>query len=623
MRRELICGMILGFAGLLPAASPEATNEPYGVCAHISRGKLANAEEEFKRMTEADIGWVRTDFDWDRVEPERGEWTFSHLDRVVELALREKINILPILDYDVAWARPAWKNLDLWGDYVRRTVSRYAKDLRYWEVWNEQNGIGFWRDTPSGTNYAPLLKRAYEEIKKIDPNLTVLYGGTAGVPLPYIEDSLKAGAGKYFDAMNIHPYHWQGVPELMIPELKDLRALLKKYGVGEKPIWITEVGWSTALPPTLYRSILPAVFAKIKIDPSKVDAAIVCDPAAGFPGGIDFDASRQLPVFRKIDVIKLAQLNGLDVQRYPVLIPALGEDFPGAYVPALSDYVRRGGTLLLLSGLPFYYDVQLDGKGGSKRVQVADKFLKTFHIGWETWWTGSGIPRKETYQKPAPEFENAFSIPFKPIGRFLNDRNLAPGDEFIPVVEAGTDHYKGAIAALYKLNSNLKGNVIVCTAMAATETVSEERQAELLPRTFLIALANGVPRIFWYNFRSAEWDPTEREAHFGIVRKDLTPKPAFQAYRTLTELCPSGSTVPELRKTGNVYVADWTRPDGVRTWAVWTAFASERVRLNIKGNVRKVQNHLGEIQAASQTEFLASPSVLYLTGPESVEIGIR
>ena len=26
--------------------------------------------------------------------------------------------------------------------------------------------------------------------------------------------------------------------------------------------------------------------------------------------------------------------------------------------------VRRGGTLLLPAGLPFYYDLQLDGKGG-------------------------------------------------------------------------------------------------------------------------------------------------------------------------------------------------------------------------------------------------------------------
>lgn len=136
----------------------------------------------------------------------RGPGISAASTKLIPLAKQANVSILPILDYDVPWATPAWRHPDAWGGYVRRIVSRYAKDLRYWEVWNEQNGSGFWRDRPSGANYVPLLKRAYEEIKKIDPELTVLYGGTAGVPLGYIEDSLKAGAGAYFDVMNIHPY---------------------------------------------------------------------------------------------------------------------------------------------------------------------------------------------------------------------------------------------------------------------------------------------------------------------------------------------------------------------------------------------------------------------------------
>ena len=205
-------GMAFAAVGFSLAAAPAVTDNPYGVCAHVSRGELDIAPQEFKRMHEADINWVRTDFDWHGVEPKQGAWDFSRLDKLIPLAKQANVSILPILDYDVPWATPAWRHPDAWGGYVRRIVSRYAKDLRYWEVWNEQNGSGFWRDRPSGANYVPLLKRAYEEIKKIDPELTVLYGGTAGVPLGYIEDSLKAGAGAYFDVMNIHPYHWQGVP---------------------------------------------------------------------------------------------------------------------------------------------------------------------------------------------------------------------------------------------------------------------------------------------------------------------------------------------------------------------------------------------------------------------------
>ncbi len=624
MKLKWMFSALLGATALTLPAAPETMDDPYGVCAHVSRGALPGAIKDFQKMHEAKINWVRTDFDWDRIQKTQGgEWSYLHLDNVIAQAKKDKINILPILNYDVVWARPAWKNLDLWGEYVRRTVSRYSKDLRYWEVWNEQNHQGFWRDTPSGTNYVPLLKRAYEEIKKIDPELTVLYGGTAGVPLSFIEDSLKAGGGKYFDAMNIHPYHWQGTPELMIPELVDLQTLLKKYNVGEKPIWITEVGWSTATPPSLFRDMLPAVFERAGVNPAKATLAMVADPDAGFPGCMDFDATRNLPEFQKIETLTLAQLKNLSVKRYPVLIPAIGEEFPGAYIPALRDYVKRGGTLLLMSGLPFYYDIQLDGKGGSKRVQVNDKFLKEFHIGWEAWWTNKNVPNQEKYQKAAPGFENKFNVPFKPFGRFLHGRNMRSGDEFIPVIEAGTDNYKGALTALYKLNSELKGNVIVCTSMVMTETVTEERQAEMLPRTYLIAFAHGVPRVFWYCFRSGEWDPTEREAHFGVVRKNMDSKPGFVAYQTLTELCPSGSTRPELTKVGKSYVANWTRPDGVKTWAIWTANGSEKLRLTLQGKVLEARNHLGEAVKLTENEYVASSAMLYLVGPKSITVRIR
>ena len=603
------------FAAGLSLSAAEILNDPYGVCAHVSRAELAVAPQEFDRLREADIRWVRTDFDWSGIEKRQGDWNYAHLDKLTALAAGSGINLLPILDYDVPWATPAWKNPDVWGAYVRRTVSRYAKQLRYWEVWNEQNHERFWRDTPNGKNYVPLLKRAYEEIKAIDPALTVLYGGTAGVPLSYIEDSLAAGAGNCFDVMNIHPYHWQGTPELLIRDLKDLKALMKKYRI-DKPIWITEVGWSTARSSAFYRQVLPAVFRRAGIDPAQVTAAVIEESA----GMSNFNPEFNLPGFKAIDRIGFDQLEHLDAGQYPVLVPAVGEEFPARYIPALVEYVKHGGTLLLPSGLPFYYALQPDGEGGTRKVRVNAKYLSRFHIGWDAWWTKQGVPKKETYQKPAPEFAGKFEAGFNPAGRFLHDRNLKGNDRFIPVIEAGAGSYKGAVAALYKLDSDLKGNIIVCTATSAFETVPEERQAELLPRTYLIALANGVERVFWYNFRSGEWSPDAREAHFGIVRRNLEAKPAFTAYRTLTKLCPSGSTVPELTRSNGVYTASWRRPDGVRVHALWTAHQPQPVKLEIDGQNVKALNHLGEEQPLPGGTFTARPAPLYLEGAESMTV---
>lgn len=610
----------LATAGFTAIAAPAVIDNPYGVCAHVSRGgELPIASQEFIRMQEAGINWVRTDFDWSGVEPKQGEWKFGHLDTLVPLAAKDKINILPILDYDVDWARPAWKNLEPWSEYIRRTVSRYSKQLRYWEVWNEQNHERFWKDTVSGTNYVPLLKRSYEEIKKIDPNLTVLYGGTAGVPLSYIEDSYKAGAGKYFDVMNVHPYNWQSIPEAMIPQLEALQALMKKYGLENKPLWITEVGWSTAKQRISFNGMLPEICRNAGIDPAVSTAALVRDPDMGYPGTQNVDPAQNFAGFKGTAFITLAQLKNLDVKQYPLLLPTLGEEFPAAYLGDLLDYVRRGGTLLLPAGLPFYYDLQLDGKGGVNKVQVNDTYLKRFRLGWDAWWTKEGVPKKETWQKLTPGFEKQAKPKFKAAGRFLHDRNLQPGDRFIPIIEAGTDNYKGVVTALYRFDSDLKGNIIVSTLPTTSETITEERQAEFLPRTYLIALSHGVRRIFWYNFRSGEWEPDEREAHFGIVRKDLSPKPGFIAYRTLTRLCPSGSTVPTFETSGAFYLSGWTRPDGVKVWALW-ALSPRQATLQVGGTITEARNHLGETVAVPSGSCTVGPGVLYLVGPDSVSI---
>ncbi|UKI29622.1 MAG: hypothetical protein L6W00_16270 [Lentisphaeria bacterium] len=209
----------------------------------------------------------------------------------------------------------------------RRVVSRYSNDLRYWEVWNEQNIDGFWRDKADGENYTRLLRRTCEEIKKINPNLLILYGGTAGVPLDFIEKSFVAGAGQYFDIMNIHPYHWQGTPEWMIPQLQDLKAMMKKYRL-QKPIWITEVGWSTALPNKFYLNVLPAAFEKAGIDPAQSTLGVIHAPEENFPLLQEANIRYNFSYFKEIKRFSFRQLRNLNPKQCQVLIPAIGETFP-------------------------------------------------------------------------------------------------------------------------------------------------------------------------------------------------------------------------------------------------------------------------------------------------------
>ena len=92
----------------------------------------------------------------------------------------------------------------------------------------------------------------------------------------------------------------------------------------------------------------------------------------------------------------------------------------------------------------------------------------------------------------------------------------------------------------------------------ATDTgpygVSEAQQAQYLVRTYLLALSTGYVReVNWYDFQDDGPDPANHEHRFGIVRLDLSPKPAYTAYANLVRQIGAGH-----------YVGDLSLPEGVR-----------------------------------------------------------
>lgn len=605
---------IIVYAGIACLAAGEplpVLNDPYGICSHVSRTGIWDwpfAQRNFSRMNDAGISWVRTDWDWYTVEPEKGKWNFEQFDRLAELAQRKGINILPIL------ASPAWAGAevksgryDSWRNYVRTVVGRYGRQFRYWEVWNEPNYTAFL--TPGG-KYVPLLKASYEEIKKTDPSVQVLHAAACGIDLKYIEESFKAGSGNCFDVMNLHPYNWNTTPErMLLPDLDKLKALMEKYKLSDKPIWITETGWSTfPVASDFWLKQLPAALSHLGIDPEKSAIALVSDPDEGVNGFAVNSAEAHFPYFGSSKKITLRQIRELDVKRYPVLVPAVRWEFPSQYMPDLVSYVKRGGTLVLPCGQPFRYDVQPDGRGGFRKLPADRKWLEALHIDW----TGTG---KLTYCRTAPQFIGKFDCKPGPENVLLTGRSLKPGDRFIPMTEAGNDKLSGARSAIYRLDSDLKGNLIInLDWLPIPQSVTEETQAQFLPRAFLIAFSRGVERFFWYSLRSRGLKENDRESHFGICRSNLKPKPAYDAYRTLTRLCPSGSTVPRLSRKDGVWIADWKRPDGTGVLAVWTEFGSRKIRLHTAGKVSDAVDYLGKKLALPQDEFTATPGIVYFSG---------
>lgn len=138
----------------------------------------------------------------------------------------------------------------------------------------------------------------------------------------------------------------------------------------------------------------------------------------------------------------------------------------------------------------------------------------------------------------------------------------------------------------------------------------EDEQARRLTRIFLINFAYGIDKVFWYNFRSCEMDSTCSEDNFGVVHKDLSPKPAYYAYKTLISMCPPGSTRPKLNLDGYLFKAEWTRPDKKHVIAIWLKEGT--LDYYVKANSCRFYDYLGTMVKPKNNRVVISTGVLFI-----------
>ena len=148
--------------------------------------------------------------------------------------------------------------------FVGKVAARYRGRVLGYIIWNEPNLAVEWGGKqPDPTGYAALLKAAYRAVKAADPDARVVsaglastggHGDTAVDDRAYLEGMYAAGAAPYFDVLGAHPYGFAYPPDdprdahqgLNMARLEDLRDIMVKHGDLNKPVWATEMGWTTS-----------------------------------------------------------------------------------------------------------------------------------------------------------------------------------------------------------------------------------------------------------------------------------------------------------------------------------------------------------------------------------------
>ncbi len=259
IRTATLLGLCLALAG--PdngvAAAQRLPDTPFGIhgptYSHWLAEERPNLWEEGEAFLNVWAGtgatWARQDFWWSQCEPRPGEFVWDGFDRAVDAYERAGVNVFAILCYGSAWSKGVSPQTDedraAFGRYVYEMVRRYKGRVGAWEIWNEPNIQPFWEPRPDPELYTKLLKTAYENAKKADPNCVIVGGAMAGPDLRFLEGMYTHGAKDYMDVLSYHNYGQESDMLVEWPALQAMREVMKKHGDADKPIWHTETGFYT------------------------------------------------------------------------------------------------------------------------------------------------------------------------------------------------------------------------------------------------------------------------------------------------------------------------------------------------------------------------------------------
>jgi hypothetical protein len=279
---------------------PVADNGFNGQFYYQDRGRLLNMVNDLR------FNWITQQIEWMGTEIPKGVYYWGELDNVVNDARAHNINVLVSVVKAPSWETGGYNGFpkdpqDLY-DFMKAMADHFKGRVAAWMIYNEENLSGESGDV-NPARYVQVLKAGYLGVKAGDPNAIVVAGalaptgvndpqglrgpGEMGVlsDLNYLEQMYQYNNGEvrsYFDVMATHPYGFNNPPEDKWPDnpnmnpqfpvngngqidfynrsdsfyfrrIEEQRAIMEKYGDGEKQMWATEYGWCTDYRPDGYQ----------------------------------------------------------------------------------------------------------------------------------------------------------------------------------------------------------------------------------------------------------------------------------------------------------------------------------------------------------------------------------
>lgn len=234
----------LAFAVIDQNHEPPDSNSYFGIdmASH-------NLNRQLPRARAMGIGNIRVHqpLNWNSIEGTRGQFNWPDAKPRYDAYKKAGFQVLIYFGDSVTKNKPGWtagldqkKINELYADFCAKAAKQYAGVIDDFEILNEPWGhIG-------PQEYSDIIQPAYPKIKAANSNATVAaVTGYFGPQVDFIKKITQTKAMDSMDVFTLHPYPRPACPEpSLIHMLKQSNKWLDEAG-WDKPVWITEMGWTT------------------------------------------------------------------------------------------------------------------------------------------------------------------------------------------------------------------------------------------------------------------------------------------------------------------------------------------------------------------------------------------
>jgi len=269
---RLLLLMALALLVAAPVAGAAQRRVPqsfYGVVwdRAVTDASFDQQDAQWSLMARSGVESVRTAFRWREAQPDPGVAPdFTRTDRIVELAVRHGITVLPVVYGTPPWAArhpargeasPPRRATD-WAAYLRQLVLRYGPDgsfwaehpelpvrpLRDWQIWNEPHLGAYWyakRGNAWARGYTRLLRASKRAIEAADPRARIVLAAMADYVWRHLARLYRAGAGGHFDVATVNLFTAR--TRFVMAGVRLFRRVMRRHGDARMQVWLTETTW--------------------------------------------------------------------------------------------------------------------------------------------------------------------------------------------------------------------------------------------------------------------------------------------------------------------------------------------------------------------------------------------